>query len=196
MANCFFAPLLLGEQFKMVTHFSLPSHQPIYTNIHPARSSWSNNRGINGCARFQCVWHLTGFRHASSGNLVNSFHHLYFCLSSRGSLLVRGQNWQELRLCWRWTLRSLWWLHRAFDKGLINFVNFAMDWNFYSSPFLHFTFCQSFLLLWTPFKIHIHQVLILTGVGQIRYLNRALMRFDSKVSLFSRTWWSPCSDFS
>lgn len=26
------------------------------------------------------------------------------------------------------------------------------------------------------------QVLIGTGVGQIRYLNRALMRFDSKVS--------------
>lgn len=30
-----------------------------------------------------------------------------------------------------------------------------------------------------------HQVLLLTGVGQIRYLNRALMRFDSKVSLSS-----------
>ena len=26
------------------------------------------------------------------------------------------------------------------------------------------------------------QVLLLTGIGQIRYLNRALMRFDSKVS--------------
>jgi hypothetical protein len=26
------------------------------------------------------------------------------------------------------------------------------------------------------------QVLLGTGVGQIRYLNRALMRFDSKVS--------------
>jgi hypothetical protein len=25
------------------------------------------------------------------------------------------------------------------------------------------------------------QVLLLTGIGQIRYLNRALMRFDSKV---------------
>ena len=29
-------------------------------------------------------------------------------------------------------------------------------------------------------------VLILTGVGQIRYLNRALMRFDSKVSNLNR----------
>jgi hypothetical protein len=39
------------------------------------------------------------------------------------------------------------------------------------------------------------QVLILTGVGQIRYLNRALMRFDSKVSLCNKRW-SLCSDFS
>jgi hypothetical protein len=31
------------------------------------------------------------------------------------------------------------------------------------------------------FIIAYHQVLIGTGVGQIRYLNRALMRFDSKV---------------
>ena len=31
--------------------------------------------------------------------------------------------------------------------------------------------------------MHKLQVLILTGVGQVKYLNRALMRFDSKVWL-------------
>lgn len=31
------------------------------------------------------------------------------------------------------------------------------------------------------------KVLVGTGIGQIRYLNRALMRFDSKVSQFPRS---------
>lgn len=39
-----------------------------------------------------------------------------------------------------------------------------------------------------------HQVLILTGVGQIRYLNRALMRFDSKVKVLGYNLWH-FSDF-
>ena len=40
------------------------------------------------------------------------------------------------------------------------------------------------LTVWPETNSHtIHlQVLVGTGVGQIRYLNRALMRFDSKVS--------------
>lgn len=55
MANCFFAPLLLGERFKMVIPFLL--NRPIFTNVHTARSSWSNNchyRSSNGCLSFQC----------------------------------------------------------------------------------------------------------------------------------------------
>lgn len=30
-------------------------------------------------------------------------------------------------------------------------------------------------------RMFLHQILLITGVGQIRYLNRALMKFDSKV---------------
>jgi hypothetical protein len=36
-------------------------------------------------------------------------------------------------------------------------------------------------LLRSLFYANCYQVLVSTGVGQIRYLNRALMRFDSKV---------------
>jgi len=57
MANCFFAPLLLGEHFKKVSILLLPLIA-IFTNAHPAGTSWCNNcyyRSSNGCPSFQCV---------------------------------------------------------------------------------------------------------------------------------------------
>ena len=43
--------------------------------------------------------------------------------------------------------------------------------------------CLTSLLFVVVYSLkHHYKVLVGTGVGQIRYLNRALMRFDSKVS--------------
>ena len=124
---------------------------------------------------------------------------MYLC--RRGHCIsdfVRGKHREGMGLCGRWSLRSFWYAPSLVieDKILLNF--FSGGFTVLSTKAIStlltlrwieiFTFWITYPLLTVSMPsssvvlTNGRQVLLLTGVGQIRYLNRALMRFDSKVS--------------
>lgn len=80
------------------------------------------------------------------------------------------------------------WIYRLGDQGSIDAAHDGVDKNLHGMDHVSYpcgtqnsNLPAKLLKVINMDTAHFEQVLIGTGVGQIRYLNRALMRFDAKV---------------
>ncbi|KAK2466361.1 hypothetical protein APHAL10511_002003 [Amanita phalloides] len=152
MSNCFFAPCMLGEQFKKRDLFGIIL--AITGAVTLVLASNGSDTKLNPDALRKAVTRLP-FLIYSSVYIVGA---LILATLSHGNV---GQKWVfvDVGLCalfGGFTVLST----KALSTLLTTeWIDIFMEWITYPVLF----------------------VLIATGVGQIRYLNRALMRFDSKV---------------
>ncbi|CAA7259538.1 unnamed protein product [Cyclocybe aegerita] len=152
MANCFFAPLLLGEYFRKRDLFGVAI--AIIGAVTVVLASNASDAGLDPEALLHAI---------SQTSFI-----AYSCVYVAGAITLGTLS--EGRLGKRWVF---------IDVGLCAlFGGFTV----LSTKALSTLLTSQWIEIFTQWITYpLIATLILTGVGQIRYLNRALMRFDSKV---------------
>ncbi|KAF8914083.1 magnesium transporter NIPA-domain-containing protein [Gymnopilus junonius] len=152
MANCFFAPILLGEYFRLRDLLGVLIAVIGAVTVVLASNASDVRLDPDGLLR---AMSQTSFIVYSCTYAAGA---IVLAILSEGSI---GKNWVivDIGLC-------------ALFGGFTVLSTKALSTLLTLSWIEIFTFWITYPLL---------AVLIFTGVGQIRYLNRALMRFDSKV---------------
>ncbi|PPQ66756.1 hypothetical protein CVT24_008713 [Panaeolus cyanescens] len=152
MANCFFAPLLLGEHFRKRDLFGVLI--AIIGAVTVVLASNASDKRLDSDALLQAICR-TPFIVYSCIYVVSA---IILAILSEGKF---GKTWVII------------------DVGLCAiFGGFTVLSTKAISTLLTLQWLDIFTQ-WITYPIIV--TLIFTGVGQIRYLNRALMRFDSKV---------------
>ncbi|KAM6495715.1 Magnesium transporter NIPA domain containing protein [Amanita muscaria] len=154
MSNCIFAPFMLGEQFKKRDLFGILL--AITGAITVVLSSNSSNTRMDPRALLKAITQLPFV--------------IYSTIYVAGMLLLATLSHGNSKIGQRWVF---------VDVGLCAlFGGFTVLATKALSTLLT-TEGAAMFTRWITYPILL--VLIVTGVGQIRYLNRALIRFDSKV---------------
>ncbi|KAJ3517552.1 hypothetical protein NLJ89_g438 [Agrocybe chaxingu] len=152
MANCFFAPLLLGEYFRKRDLFGVAI--AIIGAVTVVLASNASDTRLDPEALLRAICQTSFI--------------VYSCTYVVGAITLGTLS--EGRLGKRWVF---------IDVGLCAlFGGFTV----LSTKALSTLLTSQWIEIFTQWITYpLIATLILTGVGQIRYLNRALMRFDSKV---------------
>ncbi|KAK0206258.1 magnesium transporter NIPA-domain-containing protein [Desarmillaria ectypa] len=152
IANCFFAPLLLREQFRKRDILGILL--AIVGAVTVVLASSSSDIRLDPDALMKAI---------SQTPFI-----VYSCIYAAGSIILSILS--EGPLGRRWV---------TIDVGLCAlFGGFTVLSTKAISTLLTMQWIEMFA---SPITYPVILVLALTGIGQIRYLNRALMRFDSKI---------------
>ncbi|KDR83559.1 hypothetical protein GALMADRAFT_235781 [Galerina marginata CBS 339.88] len=152
MANCFFAPLLLGEYFRMKDLLGVAI--AIIGAVTVVLASNASDTRLDPDGLLNAISQTTFI--------------VYSCVYIAGAIVLATLSEGRIGKTWVFV-----------DIGLCAlFGGFTVLSTKAISTLLTLRWIEIFTF-WITYPLI--AVLILTGVGQIRYLNRALMRFDSKV---------------
>ncbi|KIL68150.1 hypothetical protein M378DRAFT_196633 [Amanita muscaria Koide BX008] len=191
MSNCIFAPFMLGEQFKKRDLFGILL--AITGAITVVLSSNSSNTRMDPRALLKAITQLPFVIYST----IYVAGMLLLATLSHGNSKI-GQRWvfvdvglcalfgesysekfQDKRSESIYTRR----LHRPRHQSSIDLTHYRRGCHVHKMDHIpYFTReLPQYKRKPTIHRITFCQVLIVTGVGQIRFLNRALIRFDSKV---------------